>query len=45
MKRASASSPTEGGIQAAARNLVAAALAKGSSDNCTAVVADYHSPP
>ena len=35
---------TEGGIQAAARNLVAAALAQGSSDNCTAVVAEYRSP-
>lgn len=31
-------------IQAASRNLVAAALAQGSSDNCTAVVADYYSP-
>jgi serine/threonine protein phosphatase PrpC len=30
-------------IQAASRNLVAAALARGSRDNCTAVVADYHS--
>ncbi len=28
-------------IQAASRNLVAAALARGSRDNCTAVVADY----
>ena len=34
----------EGGIQAASRNLVAAALAHGSTDNCTAVVAEYHSP-
>jgi serine/threonine protein phosphatase PrpC len=30
-------------IQAASRNLVAAALARGSRDNCTAVVADYRS--
>ena len=30
-------------IQAASRNLVAAALAQGSRDNCTAVVADYRS--
>jgi PPM family protein phosphatase len=29
--------------QAASRNLVAAALARGSRDNCTAVVADYRS--
>ena len=35
----------ERGIQAASHNLVAAALAQGSSDNCTAVVADYYSPP
>jgi len=34
----------EGGIQAASRNLVAAALAHGSTDNCTAVVAEYQSP-
>ena len=34
---------SEGGIQAASRNLVAAALARGSSDNCTAVVAEYRS--
>jgi len=31
----------EADIQAASRNLVAAALAGGSRDNCTAVVADY----
>lgn len=31
----------EGGSQAASRNLLAAALARGSLDNCTAVVADY----
>jgi serine/threonine protein phosphatase PrpC len=30
-------------LQAASRNLVAAALARGSRDNCTAVVADYRS--
>jgi serine/threonine protein phosphatase PrpC len=30
-------------IRAASRNLVAAALARGSRDNCTAVVADYRS--
>lgn len=33
----------EGDIQAASRNLVAAALACGSRDNCTAVVAEYRS--
>jgi len=33
----------EGDIQAASRNLVAAALAHGSRDNCTAVVAEYGS--
>jgi protein phosphatase len=33
----------EADIQAASRNLVAAALARGSRDNCTAVVADYRS--
>lgn len=33
----------EGDIQAASRNLVAAALAHGSRDNCTAVVAEYRS--
>jgi protein phosphatase len=31
----------DGAVQAASRNLVAAALAHGSLDNCTAVVADY----
>ncbi len=33
----------EGDVQAASRNLVAAALAHGSRDNCTAVVAEYGS--
>ena len=33
----------EGDIQDASRNLVAAALARGSRDNCTAVVAEYGS--